>query len=129
MTEQPSDPPMNPLQRLIRSRMRELHCSYGDVARRGGLPRSTVHYVATHRHPARLPHPATLERLAVGLDLPVDVLRPAAAAASGLVLGREQVDDPEIEVLIASLSRLSPEDRRHVAALVRSLLGAARSAT
>ncbi len=129
MTDQPTDLPMNPLQRLIRSRMLEMRCSYGDIARRGGLPRSTVHYVATHNHPARLPHPATLERLAVGLDLPVGVLRAAAASAAGLVLGTEQVGDPEIEVLIASLSQLSPEDRKHVAALVRSLLGATSPAT
>src|SRR5260370_4910853 len=91
MTDQPTDPPMNPLQRLIRSRMLEMRCSYGDIARRGGLPRSTVHYVATHNHPARLPHPATLERLAVGLDLPVGVLRAAAASAAGPALLPEHV--------------------------------------
>jgi len=118
-----TEAPTNALQRLIRARMLELNCSYGDVARRGGLPRSTVHHLAANAHPVRLPNPATLDRLAAGLDLPQEVVRSAAASAAGFVLGKQQVGDPEIEVLVASLARLSPEDRRHVAALVRSLLG------
>jgi transcriptional regulator with XRE-family HTH domain len=113
---------MNTLQRLIRTRMAELNRSYGEVARRGGLPRSTVHHLASNNHPVRLPNPGTLERLAVGLEVPLDVVRAAAASAAGFSLESGGVDDPEIEVLVASLARLSPQDRRHVAALVRSLL-------
>lgn len=118
---------MNALQQLIRARMAELNRSFSDVARRGGLPRSTVHHLAANSRPGRLPNPVTLERLAVGLDMPIEVLRAAAAAAAGFSvssLGSETVGDPEIEVLIASLAKLSPQDRRHVAALVQSLLTA-----
>jgi transcriptional regulator with XRE-family HTH domain len=122
-----TDQSMNALQQLIRARMLELHWSYSDVARRGGLPRSTVHHLASNGRSVRLPNPVTLQRLAVGLDLPLELVRDAAAAAAGFVLGKEQMDDPEIEVLVASLSRLSPEDRRHVAALVRSLLSGSDS--
>ncbi len=110
------------LQRLITERMLELGLSYRDVAERGGLPRSTVHYLASHGGAGRVPRPVTLERLAVGLDLPMSLVRSAAAAAAGLSVGTTSVNDPEVEVLIASLARLSPADRRHVAALVRSLL-------
>ncbi|MDR2984897.1 MAG: hypothetical protein LBV34_08650 [Nocardiopsaceae bacterium] len=117
------------LQRLIVGRMRELERSYGDVARLGKLPRSTVHHLATHRHTGRLPNPVTLERLAAGLDLPLNVVRTAAASAAGLVFDTVPADDPEIEILIASFSRLSPADRRHVTALVRSMLAAAEPAT
>jgi hypothetical protein len=117
------------LQRLIAERMRELRRSYGDVARLGGLPRSTVHHLATHRHSGRLPNPATLERLAAGLDLPLNVVRGAAASAAGLVFDAAAADDPEIEVLMASFAQLSPADRRHVAALVRSMLAAAEPAS
>jgi hypothetical protein len=124
-----SDSSPDALQRLITERMRELRRSYGDVARLGALPRSTVHYLATHRHSGRLPNPATLDRLAAGLDLPVNVIRAAAASAAGLVLDTTATDDPEIEVLIASFSQLSPADRRHVAALVRSMLTAAEPAS
>ena len=40
------DQDINPLQRLIQQRLREQAWSYGDVARRGGLPRSTVYTLA-----------------------------------------------------------------------------------
>ena len=120
-----NDSPTDALQRLIRDRMRELHYSYGDVARLGKLPRSTVHHLATHGRSGRLPNPATLERLAAGLDLPLPVVQGAAALAAGLILDSQVSDDPEIDVLVASLVRLSPADRRHVAALVRSMLARA----
>ena len=117
------------LQRLIVGRMRELGRSYGDVARFGKLPRSTVHHLATYRNSGRLPNPTTLEHLATGLDLPLNMVRAAAASAAGLVLESTAGDDPEVEVLIASFAQLSPADRRHVAALVRSMLSAAEPAT
>jgi hypothetical protein len=121
-----SDVPQDALQRLIHGRMRELHRSYSDVARLGGLSRSTVHHLATHARSGRLPNPLTLERLAAGLDLPLSVVRAAAASAAGFVLDSQADDDPEIDVLVASLVRLSPADRQHVAALVRSMLAAAK---
>jgi hypothetical protein len=124
-----NDSPPDALQRLIIERMRELRRSYGDVARLGKLPRSTVHHLASHHYSGRLPNPVTLERLAAGLDLPLNVVRAAAASAAGLVLDTTVIDDPEIEVLIASFARLSPADRRHVAALVRSMLDAAEPAS
>jgi hypothetical protein len=120
---------MDALQRLIQLRMAELRRSYGDVARRGGLPRSTVHHLATHARTGRLPSPVTLERLAAGLDLPLNTVRAAAAQAAGVVVDRQVMDDPEIELLIASVSRLSPADRQHVTALVRSLLAATEPAS
>ena len=113
---------MNPLQELIRTRMTEQHWSFADVARRGSLPRSTVHHLATNEQPARTPHPQTLTRLAVGLDLPAEQVREAAAQAAGYTMLSATVKDPEVEILVAALGRLSREDRRHVAALVRSLL-------
>jgi transcriptional regulator with XRE-family HTH domain len=116
---------MNALQELIQSRMTELNRSYGEIARRGGLPRSTVYHLASNNRPVRVPNPRTLERLAAGLDVPEQVVRAAAAAAAGFVLDQQAVDDPEIEVLVASLAKLSPQDRRHVSALVRSLIDAA----
>lgn len=116
---------MNALQQLIRTRMTELNRSYGEIARRGGLPRSTVHHLASNHRPVRVPNPRTLERLAVGLEVPEHVVRAAAASAAGFVLDEQAADDPEIEVLVASLVRLGPEERRHVSALVRSMLEAA----
>lgn len=114
---------MNALQELIKARMAQRGLSYADIARKGGLPRSTVHDLATNdRSGHRPPHPRTLERLATGLDLPLEDVRVAAAQAAGLSVWREPADDPEIDVLVAALTRLDPAQRRHVAALVRSLL-------
>ena len=118
---------VNPLQRLIRQRLRERGWSYGDAARRGGLPRSTVYTLATTRNLARPPRPATIDALAKGLDVPVSAVRAAAAESTGLhyydepASGRQDPGDQERELLIASIDELTPEDRRHVAALVESL--------
>jgi transcriptional regulator with XRE-family HTH domain len=119
----------NPLQRLIARRLRERGWSYGEVSRRGGLPRSTVYTLATTRNLVRPPRPTTIDGLARGLDVPVSVVRAAAAESTGLHYydgpptraGRGGPGDRERDVLIASIDELSPENRRHVAALVASL--------
>ena len=121
------EPALNPLQRLIQQRLRERGWSYGDVAKRGGLPRSTLYTLATTRNLSRPPRPATIDALAVGLDVPVSAVRAAAAESTGLhyyddvPAGSGQRGDQERELLIASIDELTPEDRRHVAALVESL--------
>src|ERR1700722_1945914 len=51
------DQDLNPLQRLIQQRLREQSWSYGVVARRGGLPRSTVYTLAMTRNLVRPPPP------------------------------------------------------------------------
>ncbi len=118
---------LNPLQRLIQQRLRERGWSYGEVARRGGMPRSTVYTLATTQNLARPPRPATIDALAKGLDMPVSAVRAAAAESTGLhyydqgPARQEHPDDQERELLIASIDELTPEDRRHVAALVESL--------
>src|SRR5947208_17047486 len=121
------EPALNPLQRLIVQRLRERGWSYREVARRGGLPHSTVYTLATTRNLARPPRPATIDTLAKGLDVPVSAVRAAAAESTGLHYYDEPQatrQDPgarERELLIASIDELTPEDRRHVAALVESL--------
>ncbi|MER6980112.1 helix-turn-helix domain-containing protein [Streptomyces carpinensis] len=120
----------NALQQLIRERLDRKGWSYGDVARRGGIPRSTVHHLATADRVVRMPQPATLEGLSKGLELPLDTVRRAAAESCGIhVYGSAGAEgeasprtDPEVDLLIASVQKLSADDRRHVAALVESLL-------
>src|SRR6202046_1237623 len=121
------DQDLNPLQRLIQQRLREQGWSYGVVARRGGLPRSTVYTLAITRNLARPPRPATLDGLAQGLDVPVSAVRAAAAESTGLHYYDEvpaerggHPSDHARELLIASVHELTPEDRRHVTALVES---------
>ena len=122
-----SDRGLNPLQQLIHDRLRERGWSYGTLARRGGLPRSTVYTLATTRNLVRPPRPATIDALAKGLDAPVSVVHAAAAESTGLhyydqaTTGQQDPGDRERQLLIASIDELSPDDRRHVAALVESL--------
>src|SRR5271170_936654 len=105
---------MNPLQRLIQNRLRDRGWSYGAVARRGGLPRSTVYTLATTRNLARPPRPATIDALAKGLDVPVSAVRAAAAESTGLhyydeaPAERDHPGDREKELLIASIDELTP---------------------
>jgi transcriptional regulator with XRE-family HTH domain len=121
------EPALNPLQRLIQDRLRERGWSYGGVARRGGLPRSTVYTLASTRNLGRPPRPATIDALAKGLDVPVSAVRTAAAESTGMHYYDEPTARPQNpgdrdrELLIASIDELTPEDRRHVAALVESL--------
>src|ERR1700753_2011738 len=109
---QPGDPgtevehPPTPLQRLIQQRLQERKLSYGDVSRRGGLPRSTVYTLATTRNLVRPPRPVTIAARARGLDVPVAALRAAAAESTGLHYydqpgpGPARADDPERDLLI-----------------------------
>src|ERR1700734_3291586 len=118
---------LNPLQRLIQQRLRERRWSYGEAAKRGGLARSTLYTLATTRNLAPPPRPATINALAKGLDVPVSAVRAAAAESTGLhyydsaPAGQQPPGDQERDLLIASIDELTPEDRRHVAALVESL--------
>jgi HEAT repeat protein len=84
-----------------------------------------VHHLATTDRLIRMPQPATLEALALGLELPLDIVRRAAAHSCGIHI-YEPAPDPEVDVLIASLQQLSAQDRRHVAVLVDSLLAHSR---
>jgi transcriptional regulator with XRE-family HTH domain len=128
----PLERDINPLQRLIQQRLRERNWSYGEVARRGGLHRSTVYTLAITRNLGRPPRPVTIDGLARGLDVPVAVVRAAAAESTGLhyydepPAGQHRPGDQERDLLIASIDELSPADRRHVAALVESLRNRAR---
>jgi transcriptional regulator with XRE-family HTH domain len=122
----------NALQQLIREHLDRKGWSYGDVARRGGIPRSTVHHLATTERVVRMPQATTLEGLAKGLELPLEAVRRAAAEACGIHVydtspatepnGTAGAADPEVALLIASVQKLSADDRRHVTALVESLL-------
>ncbi|MER6079380.1 helix-turn-helix transcriptional regulator [Streptomyces sp. NPDC001833] len=124
----------NALQQLIREHLDRKGWSYGDVARRGGIPRSTVHHLATTDRVVRMPQATTLEGLAKGLELSLEAVRRAAAEACGIhVYGTSPAAEPhgaadagtadaEVALLIASVQKLSADDRRHVTALVESLL-------
>src|SRR3984957_4993225 len=106
------EPALNPLQRLIQQRLRERGWSYGEGAKRGGSPRPTLGPLAPTRTLSRPPPPATIDALAVGLDVPVSAVRAAAAESTGLhyyddvPAGAERRGDQEKDLLIASIDEL-----------------------
>ncbi|MEU8592105.1 helix-turn-helix transcriptional regulator [Streptomyces sp. NPDC048664] len=115
----------NTLQDIIKTKLDQKGWSYNDLARRGGISRSTVHHLATSPHLAQIPQHTTLEGLARGLGIPLAPLTRAAAQAAGIPLHPEttpHTTDPDMDILIAAVHQLAPTDRRHVTALVESLL-------
>lgn len=118
---------MNALQKLIRERMHELNLTFEDVGRKGGLSRTTVNTIAMKDSPRSTPRHETLVKLARGLDLPVDVLRQAAAESAGYIL--EEVPTSlegakTLRVIAAAHERLAPADREFLAKVAEDLVRA-----
>ena len=89
-------PDGNPLQRLIRQRLDErglvLRAMSPSAA---ACPGPRLYTLATTRNLGRPPRPVTLNGLAWGLDLPVSVVRSAAAASTGLHYYDDEPAAPE----------------------------------
>lgn len=105
---------MNSLQRLIRKRMSDLDLTFREVATRGGLPYSTISTMANKTEHRQVPRLSTLEKLAKGLDVPVEVVRAAAVDAAGFRM--EEISVPidtagEVRIIAAIAGQLSNADR------------------
>lgn len=114
---------MNPLQRLIRSRMAELEITFREVAQRGDLPWSTVSALANKTEHRSVPRRGTLEKLAKGLDLPVDMVASAAAESAGLNLQEVPTTleaSEDVRIVVASMSKMSPADRAKLRRLAQA---------
>lgn len=105
------------LAELVRHTLDTQGASYGDVQRRGGIPKATIAKLATGPL-TRSPKPETLVGLARGLSLPVSVIQAAVAEALGYSK-QENVDDATRDV-VAMLNEMSDADRKVAAALVSS---------
>lgn len=115
----PSMTTTNPLAELIAETMQRRGFTYGDIARKGGLPKSTVHKLARTETWVHSPRSDTLDRLAVGLELAPAVVRRAASEAVGLT--RHVEYDAGVGALIGSIEQLSPDQRAQIAALVDAM--------
>lgn len=73
--------------------MRERGWTYEEVGLRGDVPRGTV-WALAHKPLAAPPRHSTIERLARGLELPVDVVEEAAAKSAGYLLTTVETSDP-----------------------------------
>lgn len=125
---------MNALQRLIRARMTELDLTYDEVAKRGGLPKATIHALATKAQHRAMPKPDTLANLATGLGVSVDVVRSAAADAAGYAYQDIQVHGSlvsaeNIRVVAMAMQELDEADQAHIRRIAMGFLEAKNNRT
>lgn len=119
--------PMNPLSRLIHQRKDELELTWDDIADRGGFKSHTVVYAlakkAEHKQP---PRAETLRRLAKALQLPLDVVRMAAAESAGFRF--EEVPTTlaaagDLRIIAAAIGTMSDADRAKLVRLAEAFAG------
>lgn len=113
--------PMNALQRLIRARMAELELTYEELAKRGGFASHTTVWTLVNKKEHRtVPRRATLEKLAKALDMPLDMVRSAAAEAAGYTIEEVPLGSKvtttlaaaeDVRIVAAAMGELSESDR------------------
>jgi len=120
---------MNALQRLIKARMAELDLTFYEVGRRGGMPHTTAWTLASKAEHRQIPRIKTLKALSKGLDLPLDVVRVAAAEAAGIRIEEITLDSgstlataENIRVVAAVMGKLSQKDQEKLRRLAISFV-------
>jgi transcriptional regulator with XRE-family HTH domain len=111
---------VNRFQRLVEQRLDERDWTLNQVASRGGLNRSTVYRLMGSEW-KRMPSAATLDGLSKGLELPLQLLKDTAAESVGIRVYDEPASDPDTRVVIATMERLSPAERRRLRKMVESM--------
>ncbi len=109
------------LHRLIAERKAEMRWSYKDIARRGGMSRSTVHKLATATYEG-LPRHDTLTQLAKGLGLPVSAVREAALQSARTRTTRTRTSQGR-EILLGHAQELTDEQIQHVNRYIDMMFG------
>jgi transcriptional regulator with XRE-family HTH domain len=105
---------MNALSRLIRARLAELDISYAEAGRRGGMPGNTISALALRGQHKQTPRPATLSGLAKALDVPLEVVRAAAAEAAGYHLEEIEGDlatGSRARIVVARMQEMNERDQ------------------
>jgi transcriptional regulator with XRE-family HTH domain len=109
---------VNAFQRRLNDRRIELRLSYPELAKRSGIPHSTTWRILNGPM-VEPPKREQLEGLAKALDWPLTFLQQGAAEALGFHLYTDRSGD--MEVLIASLEELTPQQRRGIQRMVEEL--------
>ena len=107
------------LAQLIREHQAETGRSYQDIAVLTGLSKAKIGQLADP-HRQHQPRETTLRKLAVGLHIPYHVIQSAAALTAGIV-GQQDVQDQDIDIIVSRLRDLTPGDRRTVYDLVTAM--------
>lgn len=116
--------PLNALARLIRRRKDELDLSWSELGRRGGFSSHTIVYsLATKAEHKTVPRADTLEKLAKAIDVPLDMVRAAAAEAAGFTVQDVTTTlgaATDVRIVAAILGELDQQDRETLTAIAES---------
>ena len=112
------------LAELIRQHQDNTGDSYADIARRAGLSKAKIGQLASTDQP-HMPRIDTLEKVAAGLRLPLRVVQQAAMASAG-IMPESYDSDQAIDLIVANLRQLSPEQLGTAARLIQALKTEAR---
>lgn len=110
--------PDNAFARLVERRREELGLTWYDIATSGGFGSHTIVYALARKVEWKQPpRQDTLKRIAKALQLPLDVVKAAAAEACGYNL--EEISVPldaaeDVKVVVAAMTELSEEDREEL---------------
>lgn len=114
---------MNALQQLIADYLRDHPDeNYSTIARRGEIPRQTVQALAKRERARQTPRPQSLEGLAKGMRMSLDVVRAAAGMTAGYGLGTAELSDERVRLLVGTVAELDDERMEAVFRRARLLL-------
>lgn len=103
---------------LIRREQENTGASYADIAKRTGLSKAKIGQLAernpTKRYQVRAD---TIEKLSLGLRLPLVVVQRAALVTAG-VAGEDAERTNHLDLLVSQLERLDPKTLDLISALV-----------
>lgn len=110
--------PDNAFARLIERRREELGLTWYDIARIGGFGSHTIVYALARKVEWKQPpRQDTLARIAKALNLPLDLVKAAAAEACGYNLTEINVPldaAEDVKVVVAAMTELSESDREEL---------------
>jgi hypothetical protein len=95
--------------------------TYDDLAKKTGLPKSTVHQLARATDRADTLPREMLDALASGLGLPVRDVLDAHLADMGLVAIRDEEQLPETVIIAEAMREMTEDQRRRYVAMALQL--------
>ena len=118
---------MNALQQLIADYMSDHpEETFASIARRGDMPRQTVQALARRSQVRATPREDTIQALARGMNMPVDIVKAAAGLTAGYGQGTAALEDDKVRLLVEMASELDAEKMEALMRRARSLLEEAR---
>lgn len=118
---------MNALQRLIADYLGEHpEETFSSIARRANMPRQTVQALARRSKVRAAPRTATIEALARGMNMDVDLVKVAAGLTAGYGQGTAALEDERVRMLVEMTAELDEEKFTALMRRARALMEEAR---